>query len=263
MDNLFQEVPHIIRKLIRNEKIKENTSGICNGFVQGNLVILPKDLAYDFLLFTQRNKKACPLLEVTDVGEKEFKNIAKGSDITTDIPKYRVYKSGHLKGEYTDIKSFFRKDFVSFILGCSFTFESALMDEGIEIRHIKENKNVPMYITNIECKPAGIFKGPMVVSMRPIPLERLVKVINITSKYPDVHGAPIHIGDPSKIGIKNINNPDFGDSVNINKGEVPVFWACGVTPQAVAMNVKPEIMITHAPGCMFITDIKNTELAIF
>ncbi|MTI70456.1 MAG: putative hydro-lyase [Firmicutes bacterium] len=262
MDNLFQEVPHIIRKLIRNEKIKENTSGICNGFVQGNLVILPKDLAYDFLLFTQRNKKACPLLEVTDVGEKELKRIAKGSDITTDIPKYRVYNNGELKGEYTDIQSFFRKDFVSFILGCSFTFESALMDEGIEIRHIKENKNVPMYITNIECEPAGIFKGPMVVSMRPIPLDRLVKVINITSKYPDVHGAPIHIGDPSKIGIKDINNPDFGDSVNINKGEVPVFWACGVTPQAVAMNVKPEIMITHAPGCMFITDIKNTELAI-
>lgn len=261
--DLINEAPHIVREMIRKEKIKDNTSGMCSGFVQGNLVILPKELAYDFLLFTQRNKKACPVLEVTDMGEKEFKKLSKGSDITTDIPKYRVYNNGELSGEYTNIKSFFRKDFVSFILGCSFTFESALIDEGIEIRHIKENKNVPMYITNIECEPAGVFKGPMVVSMRPIPMDKLAKVIKITSRYPDVHGSPIHIGDPSKIGIKDISNPDFGDSVNINEGEIPVFWACGVTPQAVAMNVRPEIMITHAPGCMFITDIKNHELAYF
>lgn len=262
MKDLSFAKPFEVREMIRKGEIERPTAGMCRGYAQGNLVTLPKKLAYDFLLFTQRNPKPCPILEVTDEGCKEPKIIAPGSDITTDIPKYRVYKNGELQGEYTDLKSIWRDDFVSFILGCSFTFESALIEEGIEVRHIQSGSNVPMYITNIECKPAGIFSGPTVVSMRPIPLDKVVKALQITSRYPGVHGGPIHIGNPNLIGIKNIYKPDFGEPVEIKENEVPVFWACGVTPQAVAMNVKPEIMITHAPGHMFITDIKNNELAV-
>ncbi|TCO71488.1 putative hydro-lyase [Marinisporobacter balticus] len=262
MENLRFADPSHIRQMIREGKLQTHTSGMCDGYAQGNLVVLPKNLAYDFLLFTQRNPKPCPVLEITDLGCKEFKSIAPGSDITTDIPKYRVYKNGKLEEESTDIKSFWRDDFVSFILGCSFTFESALIEEGIEVRHITYGKNVPMYITTIPCKEAGIFSGPTVVSMRPMSPHQVIKAVQITSRYPSIHGAPIHIGDPSSIGINDIHKPDFGDSIDIKKGEIPVFWACGVTPQAVAMNVKPEIMITHAPGHMFITDIKNHELAV-
>ncbi|PAB59049.1 putative hydro-lyase [Anaeromicrobium sediminis] len=262
MRDLSFSKPFEVRKMIRKGEIQGPTSGMCRGYVQGNLVTLPKKLAYDFLLFAQRNPKSCPLLEVTNEGCKELKTIATGSDISTDIPKYRVYEKGKLQGEYGELKSIWRDDFISFILGCSFTFESALIDEGIEVRHITNKSNVPMYITNIECKPAGIFSGPTVVSMRPIPLDKVSKVVQITSRYPGVHGAPIHMGNPKLIGINDIYKPDFGDSVEIKDNEIPVFWACGVTPQAVAMKVKPEIMITHAPGHMFITDIKNHELAV-
>jgi uncharacterized protein YcsI (UPF0317 family) len=254
--------PGLVRNIIRNGEFTGQTSGMCRGFAQGNLVILPKPLAYDFLLFTQRNPKSCPVLEVAGTGSRELKLIATGSDVATDIPKYRVYKNGEISGEFFDINSLWREDFVSFILGCSFTFESALIDEGIEVRHIQAGCNVPMYITNIDASPAGIFSGPTVVSMRPIPLDKVVKAVQITSRYPRVHGAPIHIGNPALIGIKNINKPDFGDAVEIKENEVPVFWACGVTPQAVAMKTKPEIMITHSPGHMFITDIKNHELCV-
>lgn len=254
--------PQEVRQFIREKKIKGTTSGMCPGYAQGNLVTLPKKLAYDFLLFTQRNPKPCPVLEVTDVGQVEFKWVAPGSDLTTDIPKYRLYKKGKLFDEYDDLKSLWRDDFVSFLLGCSFTFESALMEASIEIRHIIKKTNVPMYITNIKCKNAGIFSGPTVVSMRPMPADKVIKAVQITSRYPSVHGAPIHIGEPELIGIKNIYKPDFGDPVEIYENEIPVFWACGVTPQAIAMNVKPEIMITHAPGHMFITDIKNQDLSI-
>lgn len=262
MKDLSFVKPFEVREMIRKGKMQRPTSGMCRGYAQGNLVTLPKKLAYDFLLFSQRNPKPCPVLEVTDEGSSKLKAIAPGSDIATDIPRYRVYIRGELQGEYADIKSFWREDFVSFILGCSFTFESALIEEGIELRHIQNGSNVPMYITNIDCKPAGMFSGPTVVSMRSIPLDKVVKAVQITSRYPSVHGAPIHIGDPSLLGIKDIHKPDFGDPVEIKDSEIPVFWACGVTPQAVAMKVKPEIMITHAPGHMFITDIKDRELAV-
>jgi uncharacterized protein YcsI (UPF0317 family) len=262
MENFRNLNPSQARQMIREGKIKSNTAGMCHGYVQGNIVILPKEHAYDFLLFAQRNPKQCPILEVSDMGSREFMKMAPGSDVSTDIPKYRVYKDGELHGEFDDIKSFWKDDFVSFLIGCSFTFESAMLDEGIEVRHISEGKNVPMYITDIQCEKAGIFEGPTVVSMRPLPYADVVRAVQITSRYPGVHGAPIHMGNPLEIGIGDINNPDFGDSVEIKDGEVPVFWACGVTPQAVAMNVKPEIMITHAPGYMFITDVKNQKLSL-
>jgi Uncharacterized conserved protein len=252
--------PAEARKLIRERKIAFNTSGMCAGFAQANLVVLPKALAYDFLLFTQRNPKSCPVLEVTDPGSRELRFIAKDADIARDIPKYRIYKKGVLEGEYADVSKFWRDDFVSFLIGCSFSFESELLEAGVPVRHIEEGKNVPMYRTSIETVPAGIFNGKMVVSMRPIPDDLVVKAVTVTASMPRVHGSPIWIGDPGAIGIKDINRPDFGDAVTINKGETPVFWCCGVTPQSVAMNVKPEIVITHSPGHMFITDIKNIDL---
>ncbi|MCI6737342.1 MAG: putative hydro-lyase [Intestinibacter sp.] len=258
--DLVNASPSEVRKLIREGKIVKPTSGMCAGYAQANLVVLPKDLAYDFLLFAQRNPKPCPILEVSDVGSRTLKKIAKDCDIAKDIPKYRIYKKGELVGEYTDVSEFWQDDFVSFLIGCSFSFESEMIEAGIEIRHITEDCNVPMYMTNIECESAGIFNGKMVVSMRPIKPDQIVKAVTVTETMPKVHGTPIHIGDPSVIGIKDINKPEFGDAVTINEGEVPVFWPCGVTPQSVIMNVKPDIVITHSPGHMLITDVKNVEL---
>lgn len=258
--DLYNHEPKIVRQMIREGRLKKPTSGMCAGYAQGNLAVLPKEYAYDFLLFAQRNPKPCPILEVSDVGSREFALTAKGSDIAKDIPLYRIYKDGVLQGEYEDVSEFWRGDLVSFLLGCSFSFEAPLIEAGIEVRHITENRNVPMYITNIACKPAGIFSGPTVVSMRPIPHEQVVKAVTITERLPQVHGTPIHIGDPAHIGIKDVQKPDFGDPPVIKDGETPVFWACGVTPQAVVMNVKPSFVITHAPGHMFITDIKNSDL---
>ena len=252
--------PLEVRKLIREGKITCQTSGMCLGYAQANLVIVPKDIAYDFLLFTQRNPKSCPLLEVGDVGDKFLKYLGKDINIAKDIPKYRIYKKGELIGEYTDIEKFWREDFVSFLIGCSFSFESELLEADIPVKHIEEGCNVPMFKTNINCNEAGIFKGKMVVSMRPIPKDKIVKSVLVSGSMPKVHGAPIHIGNPKDIGIKDINKPDFGDKVIIKEGEVPVFWPCGVTPQSVIMNVKPEIVITHSPGHMLITDIKNVNL---
>jgi uncharacterized protein YcsI (UPF0317 family) len=212
------------------------------------------------LLFAQRNPKSCPVLEVGDKGSRFLKTMARGADIAREIPKYRIYKNGILEGEYTDVARFWRDDFVSFLIGCSFSFEAEMLASGIPVRHIEEDKNVPMYLTNIDCEPAGVFFGKMVVSMRPVPPELVVKAVNVTAGMPRVHGSPVHIGDPAAIGIKDIDRPDFGDAVTIRPGEVPVFWACGVTPQSVVMSAKPSVAITHAPGHMFITDVKNLLL---
>ncbi|MBU3840018.1 MAG: putative hydro-lyase [Candidatus Ruminococcus intestinipullorum] len=252
--------PSEVRSLIREGKITGPTAGMCAGYAQANLVILPKDLAYDFLLFAQRNPRPCPILEVSDVGSRALQMMAKDADIAKDFPKYRIYEKGILKGEYTDVEQFWRDDLVSFLIGCSFSFEAELLEAGVPVRHIEEECNVPMYNTNIACTEAGIFHGNMVVSMRPVPYEQVVKSVQVTAAMPRVHGAPIHIGSPELIGIQNIQTPDYGDSVTIREGEVPVFWPCGVTPQNVIMNTKPDFVITHAPGHMFITDVKNIEL---
>jgi uncharacterized protein YcsI (UPF0317 family) len=254
--------PKDVRQLIRKGELATFTSGMCNGYAQANLAVLPKELAFDFLLFTQRNPKPCPVLDVTEVGCPEPKLAAPGADIRYDIPKYRIYRHGELADEVTDLSHYWRDDLVAFLLGCSFSFEGPMLDAGLEVRHITENHNVPMYITNIACTPAGVFSGPMVVSMRPMKPRDAIRAVQVTSRMPSVHGAPIHIGDPAAIGIKDITKPDFGDPSTIKAGEIPVFWACGVTPQAVAMSVKPEFMITHAPGHMFITDLLNADLSV-
>ena len=254
--------PSELRELIRRREIAENTAGMAPGYVQANLAILPRDLAFDFLLFCQRNPKPCPLLEVVEAGSTEPRLTAPGADLRTDAPRYRIYENGSLVDETLDLSGHWRDDFVSFLLGCSFSFETAMERSGIPLRHLEAGTNVSMFITNLQTVPAGVFSGPMVVSMRPIPKDKLVRTVQVTSRFPGVHGAPIHIGDPGAIGIRDIGNPDLGDPSEIRDGEVPVFWACGVTPQAVAMNSKPSLMITHSPGHMFITDLRDEDLAV-
>ncbi len=252
--------PQQVKELIREGKIDFQTSGMCNGYAQANLCILPKELAFDFLLFCMRNPKPCPVLEVGDAGSKEIKTMASHGDICKDFPKYRIWENGILKEEVTDISDYWKDDLVYFLIGCSFSFESEMLEAEIPVRHIQEGKNVPMFNTNIALQPAGVFHGNMVVSMRPIPDELVVKSVNVTAAMPRVHGAPVHIGNPEGIGIKDIMKPDYGDSVTVNAGETPVFWACGVTPQNVVMQSKPPFAITHSPGHMFITDVKNVNL---
>lgn len=255
--------PKEMRALIRKGEWAHPTPGLCLSHVQGNMLVLPKEWAYDFLVFAQRNPKPCPVLDVTEPGCGEAKIIAPDSDVRTDIPKYRVWVDGVLKDEPTDVLKYWRDDLVAFLLGCSFSFEGALLDAGIPIRHIDMGRNVPMYVTNIQCRPSGRLSGPMVVSMRPVKHSQVPKAVLCTGRFPAVHGAPVHIGDPSAIGIKDINRPEFGDPVEIREGETPVFWACGVTPQAVVMNSKPPFAITHAPGYMFIGDPKDSDFAVF
>ena len=252
--------PSEFRQIVREGGHTGPTAGVCPGYAQANLVILPRELAYDFLLFAQRNPKSCPILEVSDTGSRYLKEIAPGADIAKDLPRYRVYEHGVMTGEYTDVSHLWREDLVSFLIGCSFSFEGELMEADVSVRHIEEGCNVPMYITNIPCQPAGVFRGNMVVSMRPLPYDQIVKSVLVTGAMPKVHGAPVHIGDPAAIGIGDIHRPDFGDSVTIRSGEVPVFWPCGVTPQAVLMASKPAFAITHAPGHMLVTDVKNVNL---
>ncbi len=252
--------PKEVRALIRSGEITGPTAGMCAGYAQANLVVLPQSLAYDFLLFTQRNPRSCPLLEVSDTGSRLLHTIADGADIAREIPRYRIYRDGNLEGEYTDVSPYWQDDFVSFLIGCSFSFEAALLEARVPVRHIEEGCNVPMYKTNIPCTPAGVFHGNMVVSMRPIPYALISRAVAVTAEMPRVHGAPVHIGDPEVIGISDIRRPDFGDRVTIRDGEVPVFWPCGVTPQNVVMESRPPLAITHAPGHMLITDIRNAEL---
>ncbi|WP_241156823.1 putative hydro-lyase [Bacillus sp. FJAT-42376] len=251
-----------IRKSIRENKWTTSTAGHAEGYVQTNLVILKKELAYDFLLFCQRNEKACPLLEVTDTGSFVPVLSAPQADLRTDVPKYRVYRYGKLVSEQEDIKDLWEEDFVAFLLGCSFTFEKALLEYGVPVRHIEEKRNVPMYNSSLPLHESGVFKGTMVVSMRPIPAKDIAKAVQVTARSPKSHGAPVHIGNPEEIGIANLAAPDFGDAVTVKEGEVPVFWACGVTPQAAAVASKPDLMITHAPGHMFITDLKDTDVSL-
>jgi uncharacterized protein YcsI (UPF0317 family) len=252
---------HGERLRIRSGGFAGATSGLAPGNVQANLVILPKGLANDFLRFAQANPKPCPVLAVSEPGDPAFPTLGRDLDIRTDLPRYRVWRRGELVEEPTDINHVWRDDLVSFAIGCSFSFEEALVEDGIEVRHIALGCNVPMYRTSIPCVPAGAFHGPLVVSMRPLRPADAIRAVQITSRFPSVHGAPVHLGLPAQIGIKDIARPDYGDAVPVGVDELPVFWACGVTPQAAIAAVKPEFCITHAPGSMLITDLRNTKLA--
>jgi uncharacterized protein YcsI (UPF0317 family) len=249
-----------LRGRIRRGDHRGPTAGAALGYVQANLVVLPITLAYDFLLFCQRNPKPCPLLDVTEAGSPTPPSCAPGADLRTDVPRYRVFQNGELVDEPDDITAHWQPDAVGFLIGCSFTFENALLHAGVPVRHIEAGSNVPMYRTNRACRPAGVFAGPMVVSMRPMTPAQAVRAALVCSRFPRAHGTPVHIGDPAAIGIRELGRPDFGDAVEIRPGEVPVFWACGVTPQAVVMHVRPAWCITHKPGHMFVTDWRDADL---
>ena len=261
ISNLGAQTGLAERLRIRAGQHRGPTAGLAPGNVQANLVILPRDLAHDFLRFAQANPKPCPVLAVGEVGSPHLPSLAQDLDLRTDLPQYRLWRDGILVEEPTDIAALWRDDLVSFAIGCSFSFEHALIEDGIEIRHISCGANVPMYRTNIPTIPAGAFHGPLVVSMRPLKPADAIRAIQITSRFPSVHGAPVHIGLPSDIGIADIGKPDYGDAVPIKPGELPVFWACGVTPQAVIAEMRPLYCITHAPGAMLITDLRNSNLA--
>lgn len=250
------------RLAIRRGEHHGPTSGLAPGYVQGNLAILPASLATDFLRFCQLNPKPCPLLGSSTPGDWRLPTLAEDLDIRSDLPRYRVWRKGELVAEPNDITDFWRDDLVSFVIGCSFSFEEALMAEGIELRHITGNSTVPMYRTSIPTAEAGPFHGSMVVSMRPMTPANAIRAIQITTRFPAVHGAPVHIGMPHLIGIKDLDKPDYGDPAPMRADEIPVFWACGVTPQSVIATVKPEFSITHYPGSMLVTDRRNTEFAI-
>lgn len=249
-----------VRLSARNGELREPTPGLAMGFVQANLVVVPQALAFDFLLFCQRNPRPCPLLDVTEPGDPEPRTVAPGADLRTDLPCYRVFENGRLIAEPHELNDWWRGDLVGFLLGCSFTFENALLQAGVPVRHIESGCNVPMFRTNRECRPAGVFRGPMVVSMRPLTPAHTILATQICRRYPRAHGAPVHFGDPAVLGIKDVQRPDFGDPVPIRAGEVPVFWACGVTPQAVAMEARVPFLITHKPGHMFVTDLRDSDL---
>jgi uncharacterized protein YcsI (UPF0317 family) len=248
-----------VRDIIRAGDWVRPTAGMASGFIQANLVILPSRDAEDFYRFCKANPKPCPLLEMTEPGSPEPRRVAPGADIRRDLPRYRIFKDGVMTEEVEDIAPFWREDMVSFLLGCSYTFEHRLARAGIPMRHWEKGCNIAAYITDIECEPAGVFRGPMVVSMRPVKEEQVELAIRVTEPHHHSHGAPVHTGRPEDIGINELSRPDYGDPVELREGEVPVFWACGVTPQAVLLNARPPLAITHSPGYMFITDLRDDQ----
>jgi uncharacterized protein YcsI (UPF0317 family) len=250
-----------LRAAIRSGDHTGPTAGLAPGYTQANLVALPEADAFDFLRFCVANPKPCPVLDVSDPGSSEPARTAAGADLRTDVPRYRIWHDGELVDEPTDAREHWREDLVAFLIGCSFTFERALLAEGLPIRHVEQGVNVPMYRTSVDCTPAGRFSGPLVVSMRPLTPEHAIRATQITSRYGPVHGAPVHVGEPAAIGISDLGAPDYGDAVEVRDGELPVFWACGVTPQAVAVASRPALMITHAPGHMFVTDARDEQMA--
>jgi uncharacterized protein YcsI (UPF0317 family) len=262
VNELQQLSPAELRARIRSGAYQGNTSGLAPGFVQCNLVILPQALAADFLQFCSSNPRPCPLLAMSErpgaTGLPRLGDI----DLRHDLPAYRIFRDGQLVEECTDIAALWRDDLVAFALGCSFSFEEALLSAGLEVRNITEGVNVPMYRSNIACTPAGPFRGDMVVSMRPFRAADAIRAIQICSRFPAVHGAPVHLGDPAEIGITDLARPDFGDPVTLQPRELPLFWACGVTPQVALERAAPAFAITHRPGCMLVSDLRNAELSI-
>ena len=253
--------PTQLRKLIRAGEWSNATTGVAPGFVQANLVMLPQEEAFHFLLFCVRNPKPCPILDVLEPGQVEPK-IAKDADLRTDLPRYRIFEQGKLKDEVEDVRNVFHDEMVSFLLGCSFSFEAALVAAGVPVRNLEEDKNVSMYITSRDCQPVGPFSAPLVVTMRPMKPAEAVRAIQVTTRFHLTHGAPVHMGSPEEIGIKDLDRPDFGDPVTIRSGEIPVFWACGVTSQLAATSASLPLVVTHAPGHMFVSDLRDEHLTL-
>lgn len=255
--------PRAVRQAVRAGTHTGHTAGLAPGYVQGNLCILPRAYAEDFLGFCQRNPKPCPLLGTSEPGDPYLPALGEQLDIRTDVPGYRVFRDGELDAELPDIRALWREDLVAFVLGCSFSFEEALLEAGLPLRHLAEGRNVPMYRTSIDTVPAGAFRGKLVVSMRPFRPADAIRAIQVTSRFPRVHGAPVHLGKPQLIGIEDLERPWVGDRTEVKADELPLFWACGVTPQSVVREARPPLCITHTPGHMVVTDLRNAELAAF
>ena len=250
------------RLACRDGAIAGSTAGVADGYVQGNLAVFPAALADAFRLFAERNPKACPVIGESRPGSREIPDLGLDLDLATDVPGYRVWRDGAVVAERTEVADLWRDDLVAFVIGCSFSFEAAMAAEGLPLRHVEMGVRVPMYRTSVSCAPAGPFAGPMVVSMRPLTPAQAIRAVEITARYPAVHGAPVHLARPDLIGIGDLGTPDYGDPVRIGPDEIPVFWACGVTPQSVIAAARPAFAITHAPGCMLITDRLNAEFAV-
>jgi uncharacterized protein YcsI (UPF0317 family) len=253
--------PREVRRAIRAGRHRRHTAGLAPGYVQGNVCILPQGYAEEFRAFCERNPKPCPLLALSKPGDPRLPELGEDLDIRTDVPRYRVFRDGVQNEDVTDLRDLWRSDLVTFVLGCSFSFEEALMQAGLPLRYVEEGTNVPMYRTNIDTVPAGRFRGKLVVSMRPFKPAAAIRAIEITSRYPLVHGAPVHIGRPELIGIDDLGRPWAGDPTEVRDDELPLFWACGITPQSVVLEAKPTLCITHAPGHMLVTDLENASLA--
>jgi len=253
--------PREVRRAIREGRHRAHTAGLARGYVQGNVCILPAEYAADFRAFCEKNPKPCPLLAMSAPGDPRLPALGEDLDIRTDVPRYRVFRDGTLHDEVSDLRPLWRDDLVTFILGCSFSFEEALMKEGLRLRYVDEGRNVPMYRTTVDTVPAGRFRGKLVVSMRPFKPADAIRAIEITARYPRVHGSPVHMGFPEQIGITDLKQPWAGDPTEVREGEVPLFWACGITPQSVVLDSRPSLCITHAPGHMLVTDLENAQLA--
>jgi uncharacterized protein YcsI (UPF0317 family) len=248
--------PRVVRLAARERTFRGQTAGLAAGFLQGNLIAVPSALAPDFHRFCYLNPRPCPLLAVAGPGDPSVPALGADIDLRTDLPRYRVWRDGVAVEDRVDVSDCWQDDLVAFILGCSFSFEEALAAEGLCPKHVAAGTNVAMYRTTIECASAGPFHGPLVVSMRPYPASEVSRVVEITSRFPLAHGAPVHVDDPAKIGIRDLSSPDYGEPVEVAPGEVPLFWACGVTPQAVIARMRIPFAITHAPGCMLVTDVR-------
>jgi uncharacterized protein YcsI (UPF0317 family) len=253
--------PREVRLAIRSGRYRGNTAGLAPGRVQGNVCILPREYAEDFRVFCERNPKPCPLLAMSEPGDPMLPSLGEDLDIRTDVPRYRIFRDGKVGGDVSDLRELWRDDLVTFVLGCSFSFEQALMDAGLRLRYVDEKKNVPMFRTSVDTAPAGPFRGKLVVSMRPFKPADAIRAIEITARYPRVHGSPVHIGRPDLIGIDDLSRPWAGDPTDVREDELPLFWACGITPQSVVLDAKPSFCITHAPGHMLVTDLDNASLA--
>jgi uncharacterized protein YcsI (UPF0317 family) len=252
--------PRELRRAIRAGKFRRHTAGVAPGYVQGNVCILPQEYAAEFRLFCERNPKPCPLLAMSAPGDPRLPSLGDDLDIRTDVPRYRVFRDGVLTEEVADLRDLWRPDLVTFVLGCSFSFEEPLMEAGLRLRYVEQGTNVPMYRTSVDCAPAGRFRGKLVVSMRPFKPADAIRAIEITARFPRVHGSPVHLGPPELIGITDLAKPWAGDPSEVREDELPVFWACGITPQSVVLDAKPSLCITHAPGHMLVTDVRNKDL---
>jgi uncharacterized protein YcsI (UPF0317 family) len=251
-----------VRRAIRERRHTKHTAGLAPGYVQGNVCILPQEYAEEFRAFCESNPKPCPLLAMSEPGDPRLPALGEDLDIRTDVPRYRVFRDGVQSEEVIDLRELWRGDLVTFVLGCSFSFEQALMNAGLPLRYVEQGRNVSMYRTNLDTTPAGRFRGKLVVSMRPFKPADAIRAIEITSRYPRSHGAPVHIGRPDLIGIDDLSRPWAGDPTEVRADELPLFWACGITPQSVVLDAKPSLCITHAPGHMLVTDLENASMAV-